>query len=71
MVQAATDPEFPNKWPGSSLPRLPTNLDVKYLIISLEKLQLANVQSIFKKIAVTTETWPRIRRFLQIKLISN
>jgi len=46
-LQAAADPAFPNKWPDSPLPRIPTNLGENILRNYLEKLQLASAK-IFK-----------------------
>jgi hypothetical protein len=31
LSQAATDPEFPNKWSDTPLPRIPTNLEENVL----------------------------------------
>jgi hypothetical protein len=40
-LQAATDPEFTNRWPGTPLPQIPTNLEENILQIRMEELQLA------------------------------
>jgi hypothetical protein len=48
-LQGATDPAFPNKWPVSPLPRIPTNLRENILGNYLEKLQLASAKFFLSK----------------------
>jgi len=61
-LQAATDPAFPNKWPVSPLPRIPTNLEENILRNYLEKLQLASAKYFFKQNAFRGVSCPYICR---------